>query len=125
VKPAEALEVALRHSEGDRDRLDLIDADDAGGGAGGHHVTRIDQPHADPAIHRRGDPAIAHVDLCGLHGALVGEDGPLLLLDGGGLVLGSLPGDRVLCDQGLEADEVAIGPFERGLVALQRALGLG
>jgi hypothetical protein len=74
---------------------------------------------------RRGDPAIADIDLGGGDIALVGLDDALVLLDQLRLIVGLLPRDRVLRRQGLIALQIDLRLFQQGLVLPQGPLGLG
>ncbi len=117
-------EVALRHGEGHGDRVDHIDADDAGRVGRRDQIAWVDEAHARAAVHRRGDVAIVDVHPRGVDLALVEHDQALVLLHQRRLGVERLLGDGVLRLQRLVAHEVHLGRLEQGRVAREGALGL-
>ncbi len=116
--------VVLGDREDHRDRLQLVDDDDAVRVAGRHVVALIDlaQPH--PPGDRRDDVRVDQIHLRGLELAFIGFDGADVLVDQRALRIELLHGDRVLLDQPLVALQIQSGVRQQRLVAAQVALHL-
>ena len=114
----------LRHREGDVDRRHLVDGRHWRGVGLAHEIADLDGGGADAAGDRRGDGAIAELDLEIVEQALIGLDRRAINF---GLGLGVVEIDgrrRRLGDQIGIAGDVAHGAVELGLVAGDGAFGL-
>jgi len=119
VRPAEAQDGPLIDVECDADAV--LGQDGEGRLVGAHQVAGIDQPPADPAVDRGGDPREAEVELRQLDRRLARLDLGLRLGVGGDAAVELLA--RHAGVEGLEPFQVGVGPGQAG--DARRQLGFG
>ena len=116
--------IVLGQAEQCRDRLHLVDHDEAIRLVGRDVIALVDLTQADAAVHRRNNVAISDVELVGVDHTLIRLDLSFFLFDEPSLVLDRLHGDRVLLLKGLVAREIRLRLLQQSLVFGERSLRL-
>src|SRR5882672_7187696 len=107
----------LRHTEYDRDWLQLSDSDQGIGIAGMDDVAGIDQPQSDSAGYRSSDMSVSELQLGIVHLSLIELQRAFVLMDGGGLGIELLFWDGVFGKGFLVPLDIQPGVFQQRRVA--------